>query len=114
MIRTSPYMILHPFNTKLSSRYITVPKNTFIKKIDECKYAPIKKNTVSLLHRRYIRKPCHIVNSSNNTEMWIELSQTIGNMIILYTAIYCSLNWSFYRGIRKQIEKNNKKNNNKK
>lgn len=101
-------MILHPFNAKLSSKYITIPKNTFIKKIDECKFAPIKRNTISLSHRS-IQKPRHIVNSVNNTDTWIELSQTIGNMIILYTAIYCSLNWSFYRSIRKQIEKNKNK-----
>tara|TARA_X000000368_G_C22890738_1_gene649518 strand:+ start:27 stop:368 length:342 start_codon:yes stop_codon:yes gene_type:complete len=113
MIRTLPYMILHP--VKLSSKYTTIPKNTLIKRIDECKFAPIKKNTISLSHRS-MRKPCHIVNSVNNTDTWIELSQTIGNMIILYTAIYCSLNWSFYRSIRKQIEKKEKddKNNEKK
>lgn len=43
---------------------------------------------------------------NNSTEL-IELSKTVGHVIISFTAIYCSLNWSLYRSIRKQIEKNN-------
>ena len=42
---------------------------------------------------------------NNSTEL-IELSKTVGHVIISFTAIYCSLNWSLYRSIRKQIEKN--------
>lgn len=41
---------------------------------------------------------------NNSTEL-IELSKTVGHVIISFTTIYCSLNWSLYRSIRKQIEK---------
>lgn len=38
----------------------------------------------------------------------------IGKGIILFTMFYCSMNWAYYRGMRKDLEKENEKKNEKK
>lgn len=44
---------------------------------------------------------------------WELQSRIIGEGITLFTFTYCTLNWLFYRRIRKQIEKNEEEQNNK-
>jgi hypothetical protein len=41
-------------------------------------------------------------------------SYFIGKGIILFTMFYCSMNWAYYRGMRKDLEKENEKKNEKK
>ena len=78
----------------------------FIQKNDK-----ISHHSLSLSNVKKYR--CKFMCSAHNSNEMVEMSKVIGNAIIAFTAIYCSLNWSFYRNIRKQIEKerNNDENN---
>jgi hypothetical protein len=70
----------------------------------------------TVYNARCVSPPSHYVKNEqrsivmcsmhNNSTELIELSKSVGHAIVSFTAIYCSLNWSLYRTIRKQIEKN--------
>lgn len=43
-----------------------------------------------------------------------DMTYFMGKSIILYTMFYCTLNWAFYRNVRKDIESHEEENKNKK
>jgi hypothetical protein len=97
----------------LSANLIRIRPNLMDKKLSNRKNLICGKQKVFTKHslQSYgVKKEQRSVAMSsmhNNSTELIELSKTVGHVIISFTAIYCSLNWSLYRSIRKQIEKNN-------
>ena len=100
----------------LSANLIRIRSNLIDKKLSNRKKLICGKQKVFTKHslQSYsVKKEQRSVMMSsmhNNSTELIELSKTVGHVIISFTAIYCSLNWSLYRSIRKQIEKNNSQN----
>lgn len=69
---------------------------------------------VHIFNPMYIKrkKRCTALNSIPID--WELQSRVIGEGITIFTFTYCTLNWMFYRKIRKQVEENNEKDTKKK
>lgn len=79
-----------------------------IKPIYTTKKVQYVRNNISLRPRiqRYVTVKSFPID-------WEFQSYIIGQGITIFTFTYCTLNWLFYRRIRKQIEKNEEEKNKK-
>lgn len=78
---------------------------TLIRKTVPRPYAFQHKNGV-VKRVKPVVKPLQVMSP---TGQLVETSYYIGKSIILFTMFYCTLNWAFYRNLRKQHEEKDKK-----
>jgi hypothetical protein len=76
---------------------------------------PVKQPTHRLptkpltLYKKLNKQVRNVQTKATFADAFIQGSEVIGQGIIVYVMFYCSMNWVFYRGLRKDKERSHKK-----